>query len=213
MPPASRPLSSARRRASARGYTVVEVLLSMTVLAIGASAVMSMQKAAMQANLDARKIDMANSIARMWVERIRRDAMQWTLPSPANAAGNNFANAQLLQYATTTGGWQLPTAYANQTPPVSPGFDILGRDIANASGTTVPPPVFCVHVQETYMFTDTTNTGNNLIRADVRVVWVRGINPGATNPCAQSVATAALPSPQLYQSLYMTTVVRANGLP
>jgi prepilin-type N-terminal cleavage/methylation domain-containing protein len=203
----------APRRSSActvtRGYTVVEVLLSLTVLAIGASAVMSMQKAALQGNLDARKTDMANSIARMWVERIRRDATQWTLPSPVNPSGNNFASAQLLQYVGT--GWVLPSAYAGQTPPVSPGFDMLGRDIANASGTMNPPPVYCVNVQETYVFQDGTNAGNNLIRADVRVVWVRGINPGASNPCA--VATTVLPSPQLYQSIYMTTVVRANGLP
>jgi len=100
----------------------------MTVLAIGASAVMSMQKAAMQANLDARKIDMANSIARMWVERIRRDSMQWTLPSPANPTGTNFANAKLLSYVGMN--WVLPPAYGGQTPPVSPGFDIRGRDIA-----------------------------------------------------------------------------------
>jgi len=107
-------------RAIARGYTVVEVLLSMTVLAIGASAVMSMQKAALQGNLDARKTDMANSIARMWVERVRRDATQWTLPSPVNPSGNNFASAQLLQYVGT--GWVLPTAYSGQTPPVSPSL-------------------------------------------------------------------------------------------
>jgi hypothetical protein len=148
----------------------------------------------------------------MWVERIRRDAMQWTLPSPANPSGNNFANASLLQYVG--GGWVRPDAYATQVPPISPGFDILGRDIAKANlvpGAGVPAPVFCVNIQETYLYQDTNN--NNLIRADVRVLWVRGIVGGASNPCDPTVATTILPSPQLYQSLYLTTAVRANALP
>jgi Tfp pilus assembly protein PilV len=188
-------------RRMARAYTVVEVMLSLTMLAIGASAVISMQKAALQANLDARKTDLANAIARMWVERIRRDAMQWTLPSPA-AAGTNFANAQLLSTYVTK-GWQLPTVYAAQTPPISPRFDALGRDIATGAAT---PTIFCVNIQETYI-----DPANSLIRADVRVLWLRGINPGATDPCSQ--ATTVLPNPQLYQSLYMTTVVESNALP
>jgi Tfp pilus assembly protein PilV len=195
-----------RRAHGARAYTVVEVLLSLTVLAIGASAVMSMQKATLQGNLDARKTDMANSIARMWVERIRRDAMQWTQASAPPS------NAKLLGYVDT--GWVRPDAYAGNTPPVSPGFDILARDITTASlipSGGAAPPVFCVNIQETSVYKD--SNFNNLIRLDVRVLWVRGINGGATNPCDTTVATSALPSPQLYQSVYLTTAIRPNALP
>jgi type IV pilus assembly protein PilV len=215
---ASRPRGTHRAARPARAYTVVEVLLSLTVLAIGASAVMSMQKATLQGNLDARKTDMANAIGRMWIERIRRDAMQWTLPSPVNPAGNNFANAGLLQYAASnSGNWQRPDAYLGQTPPISPGFDILGRDIPTGSlnptaGTlATPPPLFCVNVKEQYLYQDAVN--NNLIRVDLRVLWVRGINPGASNPCDTTVATSVLPNPQLYQAIYLTTAVRGNSLP
>src|SRR5580700_4018709 len=140
LPPCPR-RSRATARVGARAYTIVEVLLSMTVFAIGASAVMSMQKATLQGNLDARKTDMANSIARMWIERIRRDAMQWTQASAAPA------NAKLLGYIDT--GWVRPDAYAGNTPPVSPGFDILGRDISTAGLTPsggAAPPVFCVNI-------------------------------------------------------------------
>jgi type II secretory pathway pseudopilin PulG len=195
-----------RHTHGARAYTVVEVLLSLTVLAIGASAVMSMQKATLQGNLDARKTDMANSIARMWVERVRKDAMQWTQASAPPS------NAKLLGYVDT--GWVRPDAYAGNTPPVSPGFDILGRDISTAGLTPsagVAPPVFCVNIQETSVYKD--SNFNNLIRLDVRVLWVRGITGGATNPCDSTVATSALPSPQLYQSVYLTTAIRPNALP
>jgi prepilin-type N-terminal cleavage/methylation domain-containing protein len=196
-----------------RGYTAVEVLLSLTVLAIGASAVMSMQKAAVQGNLDARKTDMANAIAREWIGRIRRDASQWTLPSPGAALNgvSNFANAKLLGHVGN--GWSLPDDYVTQTPSISPGFDILGNDVApNAN----PPPVFCVHVQETWLLNNPAAPQDNLMRVDLRVVWIRGINLESPvyNPCDKTnVAQVVNPDPTLYQTLYMTTAVRENGLP
>ena len=69
--------------------------MAMTVMAIGGAAVITMQKTSVTANLDARRADVANAIARTWVERLQRDAMAWTLPGP-EAAGNNIANAPIL---------------------------------------------------------------------------------------------------------------------
>jgi prepilin-type N-terminal cleavage/methylation domain-containing protein len=202
-----------REAAARRGYTAVEVLLSLTVLAIGAGAVMSMQKAAVQGNVDARKTDMANAIAREWLARIRRDATQWTLPTAGTALNgvNNIANAALLSHVGN--GWSLPDDYVTQTPSISPGFDILGNDVPpNAS----PPPVFCVHVQETWLVNNAGAPQDNLMRVDLRVVWVRGINLTSPvhSPCDKAnVAQVQNPDPTLYQTLYMTTAVRENGLP
>jgi prepilin-type N-terminal cleavage/methylation domain-containing protein len=206
-------------RPLARGYTVVEVLLAMTVLTIGASAVMSMQKASMQGNLDARRTDVANGIARMWMERIRKDAMSWTLPSPASpGSASNFASASLLGHAGT--GWFLPTDYLPATAPfasISPGFDMLGRDVPTVAGltSTTAPPIFCVHMSETWLVQNAVNPTDSLLRVDLRVVWRRGITTStyAAGPCDTAVATAKIPDPSLYASLYMTTAVRANGLP
>jgi prepilin-type N-terminal cleavage/methylation domain-containing protein len=205
-------------RPHARGYTVIEVLLAMTVLTIGASAVISMQKASMQGNFDARKTDVANGIARMWMERIRRDAMSWTLPSSASGAASNFSNASLLGHAGA--GWFLPKDYLPATAPfasISPGFDLLGRDVPSVAGltTSTAPPVFCVHLNETWLVQNATTPTDSLLRVDLRVIWRRGITTTAyaTGPCDSTVATAAIPDPKLYVSLYMTTAVRANGLP
>ena len=71
---------------TARGYTAIEVLMAMTVMAIGGAAVITMQKTSVTANLDARRADVANSIARTWVERLRRDGMAWTSPGPESTA-------------------------------------------------------------------------------------------------------------------------------
>ena len=56
--------------------------MAMTVMAIGGAAVMTMQKTSVTGNLDARKADVANSIARTWVERLQRDSMRGPSRAP-----------------------------------------------------------------------------------------------------------------------------------
>ncbi len=199
-------MSGAGGRTKARGFTAIEVLIAMTIMAIGAAAVMSMQKASIQGNLDARKTDVANAIAHTWVERLRRDAMQWTTQSTAaNAGANTFANAKLLQNLNS--GWFFPNAYMGANPEtMSYGFDILGRDLPIGS---VPAADFCVNVRLTTLTTD-----NLLIRADVRVLWPRGINTAPVGFCA--VIDAGLEAgtdSTTYHAIYVTTAVGENWSP
>lgn len=57
------PSRASSRPRTGRGYTAIEVMLAITVLMIGSAGVMSMQKASIQGNFDARRLDLANSIA------------------------------------------------------------------------------------------------------------------------------------------------------
>jgi type II secretory pathway pseudopilin PulG len=205
----------ATRAARQSGYTVVEILLAMTVLMIGASGVMSMQKAAIQGNLDSRKTDVATNIARMWMERVQKDAMNWTLPSPSFASPSNYGNAPLLGH--TTGLWFLPTDYlppASGTAAISPGFDILGRDIQTVGGLS--NAIFCVHLRENWLVQNAVTPTDSLMRVELRVVWPRGVIVSTTTsaPTLCSVSAAATPNPnaELYSTLYMVTAVRANGI-
>src|SRR5580704_14182035 len=93
--PTSPALARTRRARRARGYTVIEVLMAMTVLTIGGAGVITMQKTSVASNVEARKADVANSIARMWVERLRQDAMGWTTPT-ATVTTSNFGNTTYL---------------------------------------------------------------------------------------------------------------------
>jgi len=221
--------SSSRRRARARarGYTAVEVLMAMTVMAIGSAAVISMVRTSVQANSDARKTDLANSIARKWVERLQRDAMQWTCPSPACAA-SNLDRAKLIagktgsasSPANVTGSWFLPMDLIGVTSPetMSPGFDILGRDLPSSllapdttKGTGWPGATFCVNVRLTWLVT------NELLRADVRVLWPRAVSDGSgTGFCTadSTVPTADDPESQItssqhpfFHAIYTTTSI------
>jgi Tfp pilus assembly protein PilV len=229
-------LVSARRRRSrsrgsrgAGGYTAVEVLMAMTVMAIGTAAVISMVRTSVQGNLDARKTDLANSIARTWVERLQRDAMQWTCPSPA-CATSNLDRAKLIagktgsasSPANVTGKWFLPTDLmqsSGSTNPetMSPGFDILGRDLPaslllpdTTNGTGWPGATFCVNVRLTWL------VANQLLRADVRVLWPRGVydGPPSTGFCTTNVASADDPETAItsnqhpfFHTIYTTTSI------
>ncbi|HZU83024.1 MAG TPA: prepilin-type N-terminal cleavage/methylation domain-containing protein [Polyangiaceae bacterium] len=201
------------RARAARGYTAIEVLMAMTVMAIGAAGVMSMQKASVQGNLDARKTDIANSVARTWIERVERDAMQWTVPGPSNPSGaSNLASAKVLSDgAANPNKWFLPNEYNAPRGGValSPGFDILGRDVP--SDVLLADSVFCAHVR----FAPLDAPG--LFRADVRVLWTRGIvkagdTAGPANPCDATVAASDQPDPLAYHAIYLTTAVKGNPL-
>lgn len=211
---------SERRRS--RGYTAVEVMVGITLISIGAAAVISMQRGAIQANLDARKMDVANSIAREWLERLRRDAMLWTLPSPVNPTGNNYANSKLLstylQYGSNTvnTAWSYPDAYlatASIPDGVSPAFDILGRDLmpGDVAGTGTRPSaaVFCVNIRLNWLVV------NQLARAEVRVFWRRELYLDTTNQhtvdwCNAANAANVTGDVNHYHFVYAATAIRQN---
>jgi hypothetical protein len=63
--------------------------------------------------------------------------------------------------------------------------------------------VFCVNVRLQWLWT------NELIRADVRVLWPRGIAGAPTSNWCQATL-GDTPSPQMYHSIYVTTALRGN---
>jgi type II secretory pathway pseudopilin PulG len=222
------PRSFARARVRAvRAYTAIEVLMAMTVMAIGGAAVITMQKTSVTSNLDARRADVANSIARTWVERLQRESMSWTLPGRENPTGNNLNGALVLANVQNAGGlWFLPTQDMNVTNPetMSPAFDILGRDLPQAAMNTAD---FCVHVRLSWLGTTLIPPGGDLMRADVRVIWPVGILNARPNFCnAASAAlvdpntdngilrnTAADPNQPAFHAIYVTTTIRENASP
>ena len=192
-----------------RGFTSIEVMLSLAILAIGAAGVISMQRGAIQGNVDARRLDMANSIAREWVERLRRDSMMWTLPNQANLATNNIAQAKLL--ANIDGTWHLPNQRIGETavkapnvPLNSPGFDILGFDQATLDSTNTNV-MFCVNTRMTVL------VPGSLIRAEVKVFYPRGVDvTPAAGFCAADPTTD---DTNLYHYVYAVTAIRKNMAP
>ena len=199
-------------RKTLQAYTAVEVLISMTVFAIGASGVIAMQRTSVQGNYDARTLDVANSIARSWEERLRRDAMLWTTPE-ANVAGSREQNTRWLKDAAADAApWTLVTVPAGGTDPtgLSPAFDIFGRDL---DVTHVQDAVFCTQVRLQWLSVETRGGGvvPRTIRADVRVFWPRGT--GETSPCSAAGLAAGLgpaDKPDRYRFVSVSSAIRGN---
>ena len=208
--------SSGTSRSRARGYTAVEVMLSMAVLAIGAAGVMSMQKGAIQGNLDARKMDVANSVARSWVERLRRDATTWTLPNESNvsATSNWSTNTTLIAFfgnGTNAGRFTFPTGYPGGAyrDGFSAATDLLGRDVAPSAGANkYPGAQFCAQIKVDWL------VPNEMLRATVRVYWRRELYAApAGDFCNSNEATGGPDDPNantIYHFIYTTTAVRRN---
>jgi hypothetical protein len=207
-------------RSTLRGYTTVEVLLAMTVLLIGSAGVMTMQKAAIQSNLDARKLDIANSIAHDWLERLSADATQWTTPVIPTILTSNLGNTKWLQLYTNPGNgpgtWFLPTVPGGYPAAEgnSPAFDILGRDLASADA---PNAIFCTHVKLDQIAQD--SLGNPvLLRATVLVFWRKQLVWSTSTATSSSNCTSGsfdptvdeAANPGTWHIVYATTAIRKS---
>ena len=211
---------AARRSLRARrGFTAVEVMVAMTLFAIGGAGIIAMERTAVQASQDARALDTGSAIGREWVERIRRDALLWGVPDPS--AGNNpiLVNDAKLRWlkapevvASPAPGppsaWRVPPL-ANGVPGARPTFDILGREVDSAA----PEVKYCVQYRlEAVQYDQPAPapiTAATTIRVDVRVLWSRQIdNGGVISPsfCSDQVQDATK-----VQSVIVSSVIRRNN--
>jgi hypothetical protein len=198
---------------STRGYTAVEVMLAMTVLMIGSAGVMTMQKVAVQSNLDARKLDVANAIMHDWLERLTADSMQWTLPANNVTGAPNLVNTKWL--SQPWGFWSLPALPAGYPAAEgnSPAFDILGRDLDSGDA---PNAVFCTHIRLDQIASD-SSANPTLLRATVIVFWRKLLVTSQQNPAGNctayfDVAANEAGNPGTWHIIYGSTAIRKNPI-
>ena len=164
--------SKRRSRRASLGYTVIEVMMALAVLSIGATGVIAMQKAALIGNVRARNLATASAIASTWIERLRVDALRWRVTSTGQSTigqttwlgvvGDDYPN-QINPEDT----WSRPLD--DQAQDISARADVLGRDTFTDADVG-----YCTHIK-------LTQITDNTIRAEVRVFWLRyGEGAGAT---------------------------------
>jgi hypothetical protein len=198
-------------RSRSRGTTVIEVMMALAMMAIGASGIIAMQKLAIVSNRDAKNLEVANEIARTWIERLRGDAMLWNHPSPL------FANTDLETDTVWLAGhvqnpgtanWFRPT---NQSVTIYGVHDSLGRDDPTAQ--SFPNGPFCVNIRLTWL------RPNLSARAEVRVYWLRqGIGSWSVPSVPASPLCGADPAAppaiqfqtQTYHFVHIATEIRQN---
>jgi Tfp pilus assembly protein FimT len=178
----------------ARGYTVVELMMAICVFAIGVTGIAAMQKVTVFSNQHAKNLELATHIAQSWLDMLAADATKWNRPSPASALSDR--NTDTIWLGTVpTAGWALPVYDTGLN--FGPAFDALGNPVNNTTPAGVAQAAFCTHIRLAWLYNETNATGtsgNGLIRAEVRVFWLRDGATGVVgaNPCSPGTATTVL---------------------
>lgn len=190
-----------------RGYSLIEVMMALGILAVGTTGVIALQKVSLVGNTNARMADAARQVAGTWVERLKEDALLWNDPMGVPDITDTrwlkssvLYNQQNPPNATT---WVRPPIVANWGSPLA---DIHAADVFNPASTD---GVFCTHVQLARAvekrYTLSGLTRPIAIRALVRVVWRRDLSPIAE--CLNVNPIDFETNDERYGFYYVTTMI------
>jgi type IV pilus assembly protein PilV len=181
-------------------------MIAMTLLAIGTSGVIAMQKVTAIANRDAKSLVIATQVARTWMERLRGDAAQWNHPSPISQ-DSDLADTRWLK--AVTGVWFRPT----DDLAGSPAADALGNDVRD---TDLANAIFCTNVRLTWLYGPPPSAPPPyLIRAEVRVYWLRDGGGGSVE-AGKTICDAGIdlgkiaPALERYHFVYLASALAQN---
>jgi hypothetical protein len=183
-----------------RGYTVVELMMSLAVFATGVTGIIAMQRATVTSNQHAKNLGLATGIAQAWLSQLSADGTLWTTTVTSTK--------WLTGISTANGVWQLPTW--NTDLAFGAQFNAFGAPV-EANG------VFCAHVRMTWLYGDGSpvqpagTPGNGLIRTEVRVFWPRDGVTRVSNDCtsnAQATVDAVGAAADVYHFVVQAAAVR-----
>lgn len=201
-----------------QGFTLVEVMVSLGVMTIGAMSLIAMQQQATRANVRARDVTMATQIAQNVIERLKIDGVAWTTVTPGSTA--DLQNTRILRQiaGATPGSFMalplLTETLAGDTRVLGNGFNYAGEDVdlTNASAAVQATVRYCAGIRLTWVY-----MSRRAMRTDVRVWWSKeapsrtitsdfvgcaddnaSLNPGGTYYDA-------------YHVVYLSTVIRPTG--
>ncbi|HTA91097.1 MAG TPA: prepilin-type N-terminal cleavage/methylation domain-containing protein [Polyangiaceae bacterium] len=208
---------AARRARSHRGYTIVELMMAITVFGIGVAGIISMEKVTSASNQHAKNLAIATHIAESWLDMLHADASTWNHPSPGYPIADLGTDTVWLQGVVSNAGansWFLP-AWNTQLG-FGPAFDALGNPINTTNGD-LSNVAFCSNLRLSYLFPPNPSSGNGLIRAEVRVFWLRDgqTSPQAgTNMCATTMPTNLINgATNVFHFVQKITAIRENTTP
>lgn len=156
-------------RAALRAYTIVELLMSLSVLAIGVTGVIAMQRVTLATSRHAKNLAVATRVAEAWADQLTADGALWFTDQ---AGANTRPTTQWLSIAdpSQTVDWFIP-AHSTQRA-FGPAFSGLGDPVDPAINPGVAH--FCAHLRFAFLHSETLPTaGNGVIRAQIRVFWLR----------------------------------------
>ncbi|HEX3776091.1 MAG TPA: type II secretion system protein [Polyangiaceae bacterium] len=195
----------------ARGYTAVELLMAISVFGIGVAGIISMEKVTSASNQDAKNLAIATHIAESWLDVLQADGAAWNHPSPQNSVSDLQTDTVWLQQVIPTPNtWFLPQYEAVRFN-FGPAFDALGNPV---NTTNLTNAVFCSHLRLSWLYPENASSGNGLIRAEVRVFWLRDgqSSPQASvSPCAAAMPIGSISgNSSSFHFVQKITAIREN---
>ena len=195
-----------------RGYTAVELMMAIGIFGIGVTGIIAMEKVTTVSNQHAKNLAIATHIAESWLDMLATDAVSWNYPSPTNSKPDLDQTAWLKQVKTNANSandWFLPVYSGADKFSFGPAFDALGNPVdAAAAPNSV---AFCSHLRLSYLYTPTLS-GNGLIRAEVRVFWLRDGQVFAQNMCSDGQVVKVGGDTQTFHFVQKITAIRENTL-
>jgi type IV pilus assembly protein PilV len=189
-----------------RGYTVIELMMALAVLAIGASGIIALQNVTVTSNQHAKNLALASHIAQAWQEQLAADSVAWNHPS-LQQSNSDLSDTKWLNAPSDPPRWVLPSYEGDLN--FGPAFDALGNVVvlpAQQARTR-----FCTHIRLTELY-PSTRAGNGLLRAEVRVFWLRnGVDEPSTFCDRSDDPEAISDDVETYHFVYKASAVRQNA--
>jgi hypothetical protein len=191
----------ARRRGSA-GYTAVEVLMSLAVLSVGVIGIIATEKVTLAANQHSKNLAIATHIAQSWIGMLNAEATLW------GSTPLSDTRQPWLSQGQDTATWFRPDPVDELG--FGPAFDALGNATSEDSAS------FCVDLRISPL--NTSTLGGGMVRAEVRVMWLRdqpivtSSDPALSSACSVSTEDAAAANAShMVQFVFLSSAVRQVG--
>lgn len=205
-----------QRRTHKAGFTILEVLLAMVLLAIGLVAMMAMQVTFIQGTTQAQDLSVGTFLGERTVEGMRGEATNWSVLQPdlggaITNAGGSATTSNLLRLTGNEGSWtSLYGGFPvnNEGLPNAPGLPTNGDSAPDLNAR------YCVDGVLNY-----ASPTRDVLSGQIRVAWATsGKAPWLSDPpssCGNSLAdvvyVGGVPAPG-YNVVYVPFTIRRKSL-
>jgi prepilin-type N-terminal cleavage/methylation domain-containing protein len=205
------------KRALRRGYTMVEVMMGLAILAVGAAGIVSLQRFAVMGTMTSRHVTSATNVASSTIELMALEAGRWTNNGSSITPANMPWLGTALGAPNTWVGADTLRAFRMDGSPFPSAAALLNGDQV----------AYCAHVRAVYLGNAAAAgalDSADAARVEVRVFYSktgRSVAPECrdwsglmvtnlfnnTNQTALGISR----SRSEYGVVYLTTVIRRNG--
>jgi type IV pilus assembly protein PilV len=200
------------RRARSSGFTIVELMMSLAVLAVGVSGIIAMQKVTATTNLHAKSIATATRVAQAWQAQLMVDGSLWRIPHAESGvqttAAVSLSKTLWLKNQNSNPAWFRPVYDPNLA--FGAAFDALGNPVTDAN---LGQAHFCVHLQIVPLtrLENAAEAPNAALRVTTRVVWPRAQGAPVANHCAPDIDPNVVGNDTTnFHSIYQTIAIRIH---